>query len=106
MSAPAAPARIRPRKLGWGDYRLELNGPDGAKTIVRFSVGWGAPANATESPDLVRVSPARKDYGQGDTVEIAVQGALRRRGAGGGRHRPADRLQDLRRSARTAARSA
>jgi alpha-2-macroglobulin len=67
-------ARIRPRKLGWGDYRIELNGPNGAKTIVRFSVGWGAPAEATESPDLVRVSAARKDYGQGDTVEIAVKG--------------------------------
>src|SRR6185437_2595848 len=69
-----APARLRPRKLGWGDYRLELNGPDGAKTIIRFSVGWGAPSNSTESPDLVRVSPARKTYAQGDTVEIAVKG--------------------------------
>ncbi len=67
------PARIRPRKLGWGDYRIELNGPDGAKTIVRFSVGWGSPSNSTESPDLVRVSPASKTYGQGDTVEIAVK---------------------------------
>jgi uncharacterized protein YfaS (alpha-2-macroglobulin family) len=69
-----APARIRPRKLGWGDYRLELNGSDGAKTIVRFSVGWGSPSNSTEAPDLVRVSPVRKDYSQGDTVEIAVKG--------------------------------
>jgi uncharacterized protein YfaS (alpha-2-macroglobulin family) len=67
------PAHIRPRRLGWGDYRLELNGPGGAKTITRFSVGWGAPANATESPDLVRVSPAKKAYRQGDTVEIAVK---------------------------------
>ena len=68
------PAAIRPRKLDWGDYRLELNGPGGAKTITRFSVGWGAPANATEAPDLVRVSPSKKSYGQGDTVEIAVKG--------------------------------
>jgi uncharacterized protein YfaS (alpha-2-macroglobulin family) len=67
------PAHIRPRRLGWGDYRLELNGPDGAKTITRFSVGWGAPANATEAPDLVRVSATGKSYGQGDTVEIAVK---------------------------------
>jgi uncharacterized protein YfaS (alpha-2-macroglobulin family) len=68
------PGHIRPRRLGWGDYRLELSGPGGAKTITRFSVGWGAPANATESPDLVRVSPAKKTYRQGDTVEIAVKG--------------------------------
>ena len=54
-SAPAA-GRIRPRKLGWGDYRLELTGPDGAKTITRFAVGWGAPASEAEAPDLVRVS--------------------------------------------------
>ncbi|HEY2707301.1 MAG TPA: alpha-2-macroglobulin [Caulobacteraceae bacterium] len=67
------PAAIRPRKLGWGDYRLELNGPGGAKTVTRFSVGWGAPADATESPDMVRVSPTGKSYGQGDTVEIAVK---------------------------------
>lgn len=80
--AAGAPARIRPRKLGWGDYRLELNGANGAKTIVRFTVGWGAPANSTEAPDLVRVAPVKtcqdaatqKDcYGQGDTVEIAVK---------------------------------
>ncbi|HZZ88067.1 MAG TPA: MG2 domain-containing protein, partial [Caulobacteraceae bacterium] len=69
----AQPARIRPRRLGWGDYRLELDGPDGAKTVDRFTVGWGSPANATDAPDLVRVAPAKKDYGQGDTVEIAVK---------------------------------
>jgi uncharacterized protein YfaS (alpha-2-macroglobulin family) len=68
-----APARIRPRRLGWGDYRIELNGPDGAKTIIRFTVGWGSPTDATESPDLVRVAPTAKSYSQGDTVEIAVK---------------------------------
>jgi len=67
------PGHIRPRRLDWGDYRLELTGPGGAKTITRFSVGWGAPASAAESPDLVRVSPAKKTYRQGDTVEIAVK---------------------------------
>ena len=67
------PARVRPRKLGWGDYRLELNGPDGAKTISRFTVGWGSPTDATEAPDLVRVAPEKKTYNQGDTVEIAVK---------------------------------
>jgi alpha-2-macroglobulin len=67
------PARIRPRKLGWGDYRLELTGPNGAKTITRFTVGWGTPTDATESPDMVRVAPQKKSYSQGDTVEIAVK---------------------------------
>jgi len=66
-------ARIRPRKLGWGDYRLELTGPSGARTVTRFTVGWGTPADATESPDMVRVAPEKKSYSQGDTVEIAVK---------------------------------
>ncbi len=36
------PARIS-RRLGWGDYRLELAGPGGAKSVIRFASGWGAP---------------------------------------------------------------
>jgi hypothetical protein len=71
--AAAAPARIRPRRLGWGDYRLELQGPDGAKTVTRFTVGWGAPASTTEAPDMVRVAAEKPNYGQGDTVSIAVK---------------------------------
>ena len=68
-----APAAIRPRKLGWGDYRLELNGPGGAKTITRFTVGWGAPASDTEAPDVARIAAGSQSYGQGDTVEINVK---------------------------------
>jgi hypothetical protein len=67
------PAAIRPRKLGWGDYRLELNGPGGAKTITRFTVGWGAPASDTEAPDVARIAAGSDKYGQGDSVEINVK---------------------------------
>jgi len=69
----ARPARLN-RRLGWGDYRLELTGPGGAKTVRRFSAGWGAPAEDVEAPDFVRVSAGSKTYGQGDTVEIAIKG--------------------------------
>ena len=69
----AAPARLPTRRLGWGDYRLVVTGPDGAKTVTRFAAGWGAPADTTEAPDMVRVSPGSKSYAQGDTVEIAVK---------------------------------
>ncbi|HEY3797263.1 MAG TPA: alpha-2-macroglobulin [Caulobacteraceae bacterium] len=65
--------RLPTKRLGWGDYRLELTGPDGAKTVTRFSAGWGAPADNTQAPDVVRVSPTAKTYRQGDTVEIAVK---------------------------------
>ncbi|MFI4935722.1 MAG: alpha-2-macroglobulin, partial [Caulobacterales bacterium] len=61
------------RNLGWGDYRIELTGPDGAKSIIRFSAGWGAPADNAEAPDMVRVSAAAENYAQGDDVEIRVQ---------------------------------
>jgi hypothetical protein len=68
-----SPAAIPPRKLGWGDYRIELNGPNGAKTISRFTVGWGAPASDTEAPDVARIAAGSDKYGQGDTVAINVK---------------------------------
>ncbi len=68
----AAPARIA-RRLGWGDYRVELTGPGGAKSVIRFASGWGAPAKDVEAPDFVRVSAGAKAYAQGDTVEITLK---------------------------------
>ena len=69
---PGAAARLA-RRLGWGDYRLVLEGPQGAKTLVRFSAGWGAPAKDLEAPDVVRVSAGTRQYGQGDTVEVTIK---------------------------------
>ncbi len=66
------PARIA-RRLGWGDYRLELSGPGGAASVIRFASGWGAPAKDVEAPDFVRVTAGPKTYGQGDTVEITLK---------------------------------
>jgi uncharacterized protein YfaS (alpha-2-macroglobulin family) len=60
-------------KLGWGDYRLELDGPQGESTVARFSAGWGAPAKDAEAPDMVRVSAGTRSWSQGDTVEIALK---------------------------------
>jgi uncharacterized protein YfaS (alpha-2-macroglobulin family) len=61
------------RKLGWGDYRLELTGADGSTMIRRFSAGWGGAAEDATAPDMVRVSAGAKTYSQGDTVEIAIK---------------------------------
>ncbi|MDX9997808.1 MAG: alpha-2-macroglobulin [Phenylobacterium sp.] len=66
------PARIA-RRLGWGDYRLELTGPDGAASVIRFASGWGAPARDVETPDMVRVTAGPGSYEQGDTVEITFK---------------------------------
>ena len=71
LTAGAA-ARLS-RRLGWGDYRLVLEGPQGARTLVRFSAGWGAPAKDLEAPDVVRVSAGTRQYGQGDTVEVTIK---------------------------------
>ncbi|WP_374346017.1 alpha-2-macroglobulin [Phenylobacterium sp.] len=68
----ANPARLA-RRLGWGDYRLELYGPSGAKTVIRFASGWGAPAADMDAPDFVRVSAGTRAYAQGDTVEITLK---------------------------------
>ncbi len=70
--AAADPARLS-RRLGWGDYRIELTAPDGAASIIRFTSGWGAPAQDAEAPDIVRVSAGDKTYAQGDTVEITLK---------------------------------
>lgn len=67
-----APARIS-RRLGWGDYRLELTGPNGARSVIRFASGWGAPAKDVDAPDIVRVSAGTKAYRQGDTVELTLK---------------------------------
>jgi uncharacterized protein YfaS (alpha-2-macroglobulin family) len=66
-------AGLPARRLGWGDYRMMLEGPNGAKTVVRFSAGWGGPANDVEAPDMVRVSAGTRGYAQGDTVEIKIK---------------------------------
>jgi len=67
-----AAARIS-RRLGWGDYRLELTGPEGARSVTRFASGWGEPAKDVEAPDVVRVSAGTAAYAQGDTVEITLK---------------------------------
>lgn len=71
--SPAASLRYT-RKLEWGDYRLEATGPDGARAVVKFAAGWGAPGSAAEAPDLVRVSAGTRAYAQGDTVEVSIKG--------------------------------
>jgi uncharacterized protein YfaS (alpha-2-macroglobulin family) len=70
--AVAAPAKVA-RRLGWGDYRLELTGPGGARTVIRFASGWGEPAKDVEAPDVARVSAGVKAYRQGDTVEVTLK---------------------------------
>jgi len=68
----AVPARLT-RRLGWGDYRLEIEAPGGARTVKRFSSGWGGSSEDVEAPDQVRVSAGERSRAQGDTVEVAIK---------------------------------
>ncbi len=62
------------RRLGWGDYRLELvDTRTNAKSVIRFSAGWGAPAKDADAPDMVRVSAGTQKYAQGETISIAIK---------------------------------
>ncbi len=61
------------KRLGWGDYRLEVVNDAGAKTVTRFSAGWGAPAKEAEAPDFARVSAGVRTWSQGDTVDVAIK---------------------------------
>jgi uncharacterized protein YfaS (alpha-2-macroglobulin family) len=70
---PAAAQRIS-RRLGWGDYRLELDDAvTGARTVIRQASGWGEPADGVEPPDAARVAAVRTNYRTGDTVEVRIE---------------------------------
>jgi uncharacterized protein YfaS (alpha-2-macroglobulin family) len=70
---PGAAARLT-RRLGWGDYRLELNGLGGARTVQRFSAGWGGPSEDAQAPDFVKVAVEPGRHAQGDTVGVSIRG--------------------------------
>jgi hypothetical protein len=69
----SGPAARLNRRLGWGDYRLVVEGPQGSRTAVRFSAGWGAPAQDVEAPDVVRVSAGPKAHTQGDWIDVTMK---------------------------------
>lgn len=41
LQASGAPARVA-RRLPWGDYRLEVAEPGGARTVLRLASGWAS----------------------------------------------------------------
>ena len=62
------------KALEWGDYRLEIEHPQThAKTVTRFSAGWGGSDSDAETPDFVRLSTGNRAYAQGDTVALTIK---------------------------------
>ncbi|EGF92161.1 alpha-2-macroglobulin family protein [Asticcacaulis biprosthecium C19] len=61
------------RGLDWGDYRIEVEAVGRAKTVVKFSSGWGSSDKGADSPDSVRVTAGTKTYAQGDTIDLTLK---------------------------------
>ena len=60
--------------LDWGNYRLEVSGPDGAASSYGFWVGWGRVAqDGVEAPDRVRIATPEEAPSVGDTAQISLQ---------------------------------
>jgi len=60
--------------LDWGNYRLEVSGPDGAATSYGFWVGWGSVAqDGVEAPDRVRIATPEDSPSVGNTAQISLQ---------------------------------
>jgi uncharacterized protein YfaS (alpha-2-macroglobulin family) len=67
------PAKLA-KRLGWGDYRLVLEEPlSHARTVVRFSSGWGVPSESADAPDTVRLSGGTAIHAQGDTIAVSIK---------------------------------
>lgn len=73
LSIGAGGAARVTRRLGWGDYRVVVEGPSGAKSVIRFAAGWGAPAKDAEAPDFVRISAGTGVHAQGDSVTLTIK---------------------------------
>ncbi|GGF42391.1 membrane protein [Aliidongia dinghuensis] len=60
------------RKFDWGDYRLVVEGPDGATASYAFHSGWMATAGAADTPDKVDVTVEHERYKVGETARLRI----------------------------------
>ncbi|MGE0725274.1 MAG: MG2 domain-containing protein [Alphaproteobacteria bacterium] len=71
--AAAAPATIE-RQLPTGRWRLDVvDERSGAKTSIRFRVGWWVGAEAPETPDRLEVALDRTGYRTGQTARVSLK---------------------------------
>ncbi len=61
--------------VGWGAYRLALEGPDGSTLPVdlEFEAGWYVTPGAEDTPDLLKVSLDKQKYRVGETVKARIE---------------------------------
>jgi uncharacterized protein YfaS (alpha-2-macroglobulin family) len=64
---------ILARKDDWGDYRLVVEDPQsGAKSSIRYSMGWVETAGDTDQPDKADVSVDKAGLAPGETARLHI----------------------------------
>ncbi|PWW04077.1 hypothetical protein DFR52_101767 [Hoeflea marina] len=58
--------------VGWGRYRLEIAGGEGAESSVLFDAGWYVAAASTETPDGLEIALDKDSYQTGDTARLRI----------------------------------
>ena len=66
-------ATVKTARLGWGDHRLMVSGPDGLEATYQFYAGWGGVSDdGVEAPDRVRVMAPDKNPRIGQSAQISI----------------------------------
>jgi alpha-2-macroglobulin len=63
-----------PVTVGWGRYRLEVDGAGNAApaTSVEFNAGWFVEASSSETPDALDIALDKPEYKIGDTAKLKI----------------------------------
>ena len=60
------------RKFDWGEYRLVVEGPEGAAASYSFHSGWMETAGSADTPDKVDVTVEHDRYKPGETARLRI----------------------------------
>ncbi len=58
--------------VDWGQYELVVSAPNGPSSSTRFYAGWYAPADTSDSPDVLEMSLDKPAYASGETAMLRV----------------------------------
>lgn len=59
-------------KTGWGRYRLEVAGTNGAVTSLIYNSGWVASDEVAESPEVLETALDKASYQPGETAKLRI----------------------------------
>ena len=72
IEASADRPSVIARKFDWGEYRLVVEGPDGAAASYSFHSGWMETAGSADTPDKVDVTIEHERYKLGETARLRI----------------------------------